>query len=111
MFAHIGRWFYDKPDLSPDKDGNVVLISKKSFGPLEVFSWGIDRNDKPYELYEWLENDFYEDESYRQNIAKEELICRVEHIIQKFGENGLTECIYIYEQILEKLKTGEISAK
>lgn len=24
------------PDAVPDEDGNIVLISKKSFGPLEV---------------------------------------------------------------------------
>lgn len=107
MFAQIGRWCYKPPDLSPDNDGNAVIISQVSFGPLEVFEWGINCDNKPYELYKWLENDFYEYENYRRNITKEELICRVERIIQKFSENGLTDRICIYEKILDKLKTGK----
>lgn len=28
----IDRWYYSKPDLTPDKSGNIVLIKKLSFG-------------------------------------------------------------------------------
>lgn len=35
-FVFIDRWCYTMPDAVPDEDGNIVLISKKSFGPLEV---------------------------------------------------------------------------
>lgn len=36
-YIFIGRWNYTKPNLSPNEKGNIVLISEKSFGPLEIF--------------------------------------------------------------------------
>ena len=63
-FVFIDRWCYTMPDTAPDEDGIIVLISKKSFGPLEIYEWGLDNNHNPYERYEWLENDLYEDEKY-----------------------------------------------
>ena len=53
----IDRWFYNKPNLTPDKNGNIVLIHKVSFGPLECWEWGLDSDKIPYETYEWCEND------------------------------------------------------
>ena len=104
-YVFIGRWYYEKPDLSPNKEGNVVLISMKSFGPLEIFEWGIDRNNVPYELYQWLENDFFEDSNYHKAITKEELLKQIEIVISLFEKNGLSDWVDLYKSIIEKIRS------
>lgn len=100
----IDRWFYTKPDFVPDRDGNIVLISKKSVGPLEVYEWGIDSNKNAYELYKWLENDFYEDESYFRNIETEKLLEQIHSVISMFRNNELYEWADFYEKIIGFVK-------
>ena len=104
----IGRWYYTKPDFVPDKNGTIVLISKKSFGPLEVYEWGIDSNKKAYELYRWLENDFYADESYCQYIEREKLLEQIHSVISLFQHNELPEWADFYEKVMEHLNTGKL---
>lgn len=41
-FVFIDRWCYTMPIPLRMKDGIIVLISKKSFGPLEIYEWGLD---------------------------------------------------------------------
>ncbi|MBQ8724558.1 MAG: hypothetical protein IJY74_02660 [Oscillospiraceae bacterium] len=60
----IGKWVYHKPNLIPNENGNIIIITKLSFGPLEVFEWGIDSKRKPYEMYMWCENDFFKTDNY-----------------------------------------------
>ena len=43
----IEHWSYTKPNLIPKKDGNIVIIQKVSFGPLEMYEWGIYSNNIP----------------------------------------------------------------
>lgn len=105
-FVFIDRWCYTMPDAVPDEDGNIVLISKKSFGPLEVCEWGLDNNHNPYERYEWLENDLYEDERYCKNISKEELLKQIYNVISIFRSNGLSEWINFYMEILDRPGPG-----
>lgn len=99
----IGRWLYSKPDLIVNKDGNIILISKVSFGPLEVYKWGIDSGGIPFECYKWLENDFFEDENYFKNIEKEELIRQINSVVSLFRSNELPEWADIYEKIIRNL--------
>ena len=101
-YVFIGRWYYEKPDLSPNKDGNTVLISEKSFGPLEIFEWGLDCNNEPYELYQWLEDDFFEDSNYCRNITKEELLEQIDEVISLFEKNGLSDWVRLYTAIIER---------
>lgn len=96
----IGRWFYTKPNLVPNQDGNIVLILKKSFGPLETFEWGIDSNKNAYERYRWIENDFYEDTSYDITIEREALLEQIHSVIALFRENGLPEWADFYESVI-----------
>lgn len=84
----------------------IVLISKKSFGPLEVYECGLDNNHNPYERYEWLENDLYEDEKYCKNISEEELLKQIFGIISIFKSNGLSDWINFYMEILGRLAPG-----
>ncbi len=99
----IGHWCYTKPVLIPNENGDIVIIKKMSFGPLEVYEWGIDFNNTPYECYNWVENDFYKYENYRKNITKEELFNQILSLILLFKENGLSEWINIYNKILDGL--------
>lgn len=99
----IEHWCYTKPELIPNENGDIVIIKKMSFGPLEVYEWGIDFNNTPYEWYNWVENDFYKYENYRKNITKEELFNQILSLILLFKENGLSEWIIIYNKILNDL--------
>lgn len=94
----IDRWVYHKPKLSPDENGNIVIISKVSFGPLEVYEWGIDRCGKPYEMYKWCENDFYEDENYVKSITFSQLIQKVNDLIKIASDNGFSEWARSFEE-------------
>ena len=105
-YVFIGRWNYEKPDLSPNKEGNVVLISKTSFGPLELFEWGLDHNNAPYELYQWLENDYYEDSNFCRTITKEELLKQIDRVISLFDKNGLSDWVDLYEAIIDRLNSS-----
>lgn len=104
----IGRWFYRKPDLVPNRDGNIVLILMMSFGPLETYEWGIDSNKNAYEHYRWLENDFFADESYRINIEREKLLAQLHSVISLFRDNGLPEWADLYERVIVNLDTEQM---
>ncbi len=103
----INRWLYHKPDLVPNKEGNIVLISKKSFGPLEIFEMGIDSNNIPYECYEWLENDWFEDFSYRKNITNQDLINVINLELKIFNDNGLSEWSCIINGVIDRLNSAD----
>ncbi|MBO5226841.1 MAG: hypothetical protein J6B17_02000 [Ruminococcus sp.] len=100
----VGKWFYGKPNLTPDKNGNISIITKLSFGPLEVFEWGIDSKGKPYRMYLWLENDFFKTDNYVKEITHSELKQQIESMIQLSVSNNLSEWIPIYEQAIGMLE-------
>lgn len=95
----IGRWYYTKPDFVPNKEGNIALILKMSFGPLEVYEWGIDSDKNAYERYQWLENEFFEDTSYCITIEKEKLLEQIHSVISLFRDNGLPEWADFHERV------------
>ena len=92
------RWFYNKPNLTPDKNGNIVLIHKVSFGPLECWEWGIDSNKIPYETYKWFENDLYEDENYKKHISVSELRQKLNNMIELVKDTKLENWSLIYKK-------------
>lgn len=100
----IGKWLYSVPDPLPDKDGNIVLIKKASVGPLEVYEWGMDSNNIPYESYKWLEDDFFEETSYFKNIDNEELLRQINSTISLFKSNGLSDWAEMYEKYISGCK-------
>lgn len=104
-YVFIGRWYYKEPDLSPNKEGNIVLISETSFGPLEQFEWGLDHNNNPYELYQWLEDDFSEDSNFCRTITKEELLKQIDRAISLFEKNGLSDWVDLYKAIFNRLNS------
>lgn len=105
-YIFIGRWIYTKPNLSPNEKGNIVLISEKSFGPLEIFEWGLDPKGTPYELYEWLENDFFEDSNYCKTITKEEWLKQINRVISLFDKNEFFQWSNLYKVIIRRLNSS-----
>ena len=101
--AHIGEWFYSFPDTTPDKDGNIVLKKMVCFGPLEVYEWGININNEPYELYQWCENEILEDTSYNKTISWKELDKQLRYCIGLFDQEGLAEWKDAYENTISWL--------
>ena len=49
--ATIGRWHYSEPALDADESGLTVIFSKSSVAPAEIFEWGIDADNHPFERY------------------------------------------------------------
>ena len=85
MKQHIrlDYWWYSQPIPAPNANGDAVLIRASSIAPLESWEWGIDREGRPYECHQWLENDFYEDENARSTISWEELLEQIERLIPR----------------------------
>ena len=77
---------YSAPAQAPNKEGDVVLIRAASIAPLESWEWGVDREGRPYECHQWLENDFYEDENVRRSISREELLETIDDLIRQRGD-------------------------
>lgn len=100
----IDRWVYHKPNLTPDESGNTVIIQMLSFGPAEVYEWGINSGGKPYEMYKWCENDFYEDENGTKNITFAELGRKINEVRQLAADNCLSDWVGIYELLLVMCK-------
>lgn len=98
-----GRWFYNKPNLTPDKNGNIVLIHKVSFGPLECWEWGLDSDKIPYETYEWCENDLYEDENYNKSISVSELRQKLNYMTEMVSGTELENWSLIYKKVTEMI--------
>ncbi|MDE6363849.1 MAG: hypothetical protein K2L86_06225 [Lachnospiraceae bacterium] len=100
--VYVDRWLYHKPQFMPNQDGNIILISKGCFGPVEVYEWGIDANKHAYERYNWLENDFYTYENYCITIEREQLLQQIQDVILLFKNNDLPEWAEMSETILDK---------
>ena len=95
----MARWEYVGPDLVPDKDGRRKLIMYRCWGPLQVHEWGIDPNGKPYKEYNWVEDDFFADDNYHIEISWEELISKIEYVIDFFRKEGHPEVAEVYEEV------------
>lgn len=83
----------------------MILIEKRSFGPLEAYDWGVDADNGPFEQYIWCENDFYEDANYFNHITKKELTEQIEKMIRLFTENELPEWGSTYQNILDRINS------
>ena len=82
----IGGWFYRRPDLTPNEEGEQILVFQYSVGPVEYYKWGIDKDGNCFEEYKWLENDFYSDENYRKEITLEKLTNVVDNLMKLSDE-------------------------
>ena len=89
------------PDLNVNDDGNIVIIKRACFGPLEVYEWGINQNGKPYEIYQWCENDFYEDQNYTKEISNEAFIKQIEYMKEIISNTEFSSWNAIYDKAVE----------
>ena len=85
----IGRWHYryEKPPRDTGTDG-VVILSRHSVAPAEIYKWGVDAQNRPFERYNWCEDDLYKDSSACKSITKEELLRQLEDAALLFRKNG-----------------------
>lgn len=97
----VGQWLYTIHSLRPDENGDTVLMTQASFGPAEYYEWGFDKDNAPYEKYEWCGNDLYKCTNYRKSITEKELTEKIEKAITLFGDNGLTQAVSECEAVLE----------
>jgi hypothetical protein len=84
------RTNHERPSPTPGEGGNVVLLRVLSAGPAECWEWGIDAEKRPYEKYQWCEDEFYEDSSFVKVLSTAELLAALS--IQPVG-NGLIDLI------------------
>lgn len=101
--VNVDGWFYQAPNLTPNKNGNRVLISQACFGPLETWEWGIDSDNKFYVDYKWLENDFYADDSFREERTLEEVIAHMEGVSKNFANKGYNDWAELYDNLARDL--------
>ena len=96
------KFFYTKPQLEPDADGNIVIISKASVGPIESVCYGINKAGEYY--FRWVYPEFWpgdeELETEYRIIAEDEMIKAVKNelsVCQKAGNKEMAKC---YEDVL-----------
>ena len=99
--AAVGRWHYTEPTLHAEADESIVVFSKASVAPAEIYEWGFDAERRPFARYRWCEDDFYEACSYDKTISAQELIDRLEEAAAVLKEHGY---IALSEQYKEKQK-------
>ena len=100
----IDRWQYTIAEMPQFAGVKLPLISMHCFGPLEVNELGIDADNRPYELHEWMEDDLYEDENYCKNISVEELISDIEDYTKDFQKRDLSVQVLACERMISWLK-------
>ncbi len=101
----IGRWLYSKPTLEADENGQIVIFTKSSVAPAEIFEWGIDAEKQLFERYRWCENDFYEELNYNKTISEKELIGQIEEISSILKEHGFDTVSEQYNIIKAKINS------
>ena len=96
--AFVGMWNYIKPNMKPNKDGNVILVRMLCFGPCEWWEWSMDREGKFWWAHEWCENDLYEDENFREECSWEKMIEKMQQMQAFFADCGLDEYVEAYKK-------------
>ena len=98
---YIDRWIYSEPELVPDSEGNIVIVSRISVGPCESFKWGITSDKKCFVKYTWSEDDWFEDSSNTMIIDKEELVEKVQEMKVIVRGTSLEYWISIYDSFID----------
>lgn len=97
----VDCWDYHKPSLIPDEDGNIKLIFQACFGPCEWWEWSMDAQGKFWMEYKWCENDFYEEDNFKEEISQEKMIEKIQSMQRFFAEHGVQEYVEVYQKVEE----------
>ena len=89
----IGGQVYDRPDLAPDHDGNIVLIRLN-----ERYEWGISAEGYPFERLQ-DEDAPCEWDNYFKPIPWIDLYARIDELILLARSNGFMDWSEEYERI------------
>ncbi len=100
---YIDRWIYSEPELDPDSNGNIVIISRVSVGPCESFDWGITSDMKCFVKYTWSEDDWFEDSSNTMIIEKHELVEKVQEMKAIVQGTSIEYWNNIYDEFISRL--------
>lgn len=100
----VDRWFYTEPSLEQNNEGKIVIVRKMSVGPCEYFEWGINASGKTYEEYKWLENDFYEDENYEEEIEIELFVSKIQRMKELVEGTEINSWIKVYDEAIRIAK-------
>ena len=100
----VGSWNYIKPNMKPNKDGEIELVLQLCFGPLEWWKWSIDKQGRFWVEYKWCENDFYEDENFVEECSQEKMIEKMQQMQNFFADCGLDEYVDAYERAEQFVK-------
>ena len=95
--VYVDKWSYKKPSFKPNEDGEIELSLQLCFGPCEWWKWSIDKQGKFWVEYRWCENDFFEDESFREEYSREKMVEKMQEMQTFFEGYGLDEYVEIYE--------------
>lgn len=88
---------YIKPNMEPDKDGDIHLVTKLCFGPIQSWEWSINKEGKFFVEYKWLENELFEDDSFKVECSQEEMIKKMQEMQTFFADYDLDEYVEIYK--------------
>lgn len=90
------KFVYNDITLKPDEDNNIVLLSKKSIAPLEVFQYGINSEGKYYLRWDYPLLGDYELETDYREITQERILEDLNNeliICERNGEMRVVENI------------------
>ncbi|MBQ8824446.1 MAG: hypothetical protein IJZ64_04355 [Ruminococcus sp.] len=105
---NIDRWFYSRPYLEYNNNGDLILIKKLSFGPLEIWEYGLNKNGKYYEMYEWLENDYFKDLNHKTEISKEYICKEINSLLDILQKNDLNNWVELYNDIYDRIQQDKL---
>lgn len=106
--AAVGRWHYSEPALHAGTDGSIVVFSKASVAPAEIYEWGFDAERRPFARYRWCEDDFYEACGYDKTISAQELINGLEEAAAVLKEHGDIALSEQYEEMKTQILSGSL---
>ena len=87
---------YCRPNTNRNKDENIVLIQRLSFGPAEVHEWGIHASGQPYRL-----DDYIDEDSRSENIiSRSELVGELQRLISRCQSEGYPDWAAAYQNAL-----------
>lgn len=105
----MGKFYYEIPNFKYDTNGNMVIIKKLCFGPIEAIIYGITQDKKFY--FDWTYPEFYPSDSELEQeyrfITKEEILEAIKIEISICEKEGETELVEQYIKAINMIQSDE----